>query len=64
MEDDAALTAAQELARDVFDAPGPEGAAFMPHASVIYGDLADAEKHARTQQARALLLLSAARPSL
>jgi hypothetical protein len=53
--DDEALSAAHALARDAFGAAGSAGPNFMPHASVIYGDLEEAEKHARTQQARALL---------
>ena len=46
-EDDQALTAAHQLARDVFSSAGSAGPTFMPHASVVYGDLDEAEKAAR-----------------
>lgn len=47
-EDDQALSAAHQLARDVFSSTGSAGPSFMPHASVIYGDLNEAEKAARS----------------
>jgi len=36
-EDDAALSSAWDVAREVFGAPGSAGPTFMPHASVVYG---------------------------
>jgi hypothetical protein len=53
MEDDDALSAAHTLARDAFASAGSAGPSFMPHASVIYGDLLEDDKAARVQQARA-----------
>lgn len=46
-EDDESLSAAHRLAREVFGSAGSAGPAFMPHASVIYGDLGDDEKRRR-----------------
>ena len=46
-EDDQSLSAAHQLARDVYNSGGSAGPSFMPHASVIYGDLDEAEKAAR-----------------
>jgi hypothetical protein len=60
MQDDDALTAAHQLARDAYGSAGSAGALFMPHASVIYGDLGDAEKLARTEQARPPLRVATA----
>ena len=46
-EDDESLSAAHQLARDAYGSAGSAGATFMPHASVIYGDLDEAERAAR-----------------
>ena len=50
-EDDASLSAAHQLARDAFGSAGSAGPSFMPHASVIYGDLDEDEKAKRAASA-------------
>lgn len=47
MRDDDALLRAHSAARAAFGAPAPPGAAFMPHLSIIYGDLSADEKARR-----------------
>ena len=54
-EDDQSLSAAHQLARDAFNSGGSAGPTFMPHASVIYGDLDEAEKTARAASVAAEL---------
>ena len=53
--DDEALSAAHQLARDVYGSAGSAGPTFMPHASVVYGDLDDAEKASRAASVAAEL---------
>ena len=47
LHDNAGLSAWHAAARDAFSWPAPEGSVFMPHMSIIYGDLSEEEKQAR-----------------
>jgi hypothetical protein len=54
-DDDESLSAAHRLARDVYGSAGSAGPSFMPHASVVYGDLDDEEKAKRAASVAAEL---------
>ena len=54
--DDEALTAWHEAARAVFHTPAALGTAFMPHLSIVYGDLSAEETQHRVQAGEAALM--------
>jgi 2'-5' RNA ligase len=51
MELEEELVRAHAEARVAFCAPAPEGSAFMPHLSLVYGDLSDEAKAAEVERA-------------
>ena len=53
--DDPALTVWHEAARAVFEAPAAAGTVFMPHMSIVYGDLSAEEKQRRVEAVEAAL---------
>lgn len=53
--DDADLHAAHAEARKAFGAPAAPGEAYMPHLSIIYGDLSPEERDRRASMVTALL---------
>ena len=53
--DDLALTAWHETARAVFETPAAAGSCFMPHMSVVYGNLTAEEKERHVEAVEAAL---------